>query len=181
MSDPKAGIYASKLSRMIRMETVSSEHQKDKSKFYRFRELLAELFPHVFSVCELEDFDGSFLLHWKGEEEPILMMNHHDVVEASGKWSHAPFSGRIADGKVWGRGAADTKGSLCAILFAAEDNVSHRKHDAKRNDETVPTHLKLAKQCKGNFVQLRFRDAKTGERNNCFFQHNIFLSVRVPL
>ena len=31
------------------------------------------------------------------------------------------FSGTIAEGKVWGRGAADTKGSLCAILFAAEE------------------------------------------------------------
>ena len=121
MSDPKAGIYESKLSRMIRIETVSSEHQQDKSKFYRFRELLAELFPHIFSVCELEDFDGSFLLHWKGEEDPILMMNHHDVVAASGKWCHAPFSGRIADGKVWGRGAIDTKGGLWAMLQAADE------------------------------------------------------------
>ena len=123
MSDPKTGVYARTLSRMIRMETVSSEHQKDKSKFYRFRELLAELFPHIFSVCELEEFDGSFLLCWKGEGEgePILLMNHHDVVDASGRWKYAPFEGRIAEGKVWGRGALDTKGGLFAMLQAADE------------------------------------------------------------
>ena len=102
MSDIKAGIYAERLSRMIRMETVSVEEQKDKSKFYAFRGLLQELFPHIFSVCELEDFDGSFLLYWQGTEkkDPIMMMNHHDVVEASGRWAHAPFAGEIAEGKV---------------------------------------------------------------------------------
>lgn len=123
MSDPKTVIYARTLSRMIRMETVSSEHQKDKSKFYRFRELLRELFPHIFSVCEIEDFEGSFLLRWKGKGkgEPILLMNHHDVVEASGKWRYAPFSGTVAQGKVWGRGALDTKGGLCAMLQAADE------------------------------------------------------------
>ena len=134
MSDTKTGIYARNLSRMIQMETVSSENQKDKSKFYRFRELLAELFPHIFSVCELEDFDGSFLLRWKGEgtEEPILFMNHHDVVEASGKWNYEPFSGAIAEGKVWGRGALDTKGGLWAMLQAA-DELAEKGYAPKRD------------------------------------------------
>ena len=123
MSDNTAGCYASKLSRMIQIETVSTENQKDKSKFYRFRELLAELFPHIFSVCELEDFDGSFLLRWKGAGavEPILFMNHHDVVEASGRWNYEPFAGTVAQGKVWGRGALDTKGGLWAMLQAADE------------------------------------------------------------
>lgn len=123
MAETETGIYAKNLSRMIQMETISSEKQKDKSKFYRFRELLGEIFPHIFSVCELEDFDGSFLLYWKGEgkEEPILFMNHHDVVEASGRWKHEPFSGEIAEGKVWGRGTLDTKGGLWAMLQAADE------------------------------------------------------------
>ena len=48
-------------------------------------------------------------------------MSHQDVVPAEGTWLHAPFSGDIADGKVWGRGASDTKASLMAFFQAVEE------------------------------------------------------------
>ena len=48
-------------------------------------------------------------------------MNHHDVVEAQGEWKHEPFSGDIAEGKVWGRGTLDTKGGLWGMLQASEE------------------------------------------------------------
>lgn len=81
------------------------------------------MFPHLFSLSEYEDFNGSFLLRWKGQQnrEPILLMNHHDVVEAAGDWKYLPFSGTIAEGKLWGRGTLDTKGGLWAMLQAAEE------------------------------------------------------------
>jgi len=44
-----------------------------------------------------------------------------DVVEASGKWQHEPFSGDIADGKIWGRGTGDTKCSVMAFYQAVEE------------------------------------------------------------
>ena len=50
-------------------------------------------------------------------------MNHHDVVEASGEWTHPAFSGAIADGKVWGRGTLDTKGGLAMMFQAAEELI----------------------------------------------------------
>ena len=123
MLDPRTDQYAAQLARMIRMETVSTPDQSDKSIFYQFHHLLRDLFPTVFSVCTYEDFDGSFLLRWqgRGEGQPILFMNHHDVVEAPGQWTHPPFSGIIADGKLWGRGTLDTKGGLWAMLRAAEE------------------------------------------------------------
>ena len=55
---------------------------------------------------------------------PIMLMHHHDVVEAPGNWQHPPFSGEIADGKVWGRGTLDTKGGLFAMLQAAEELIA---------------------------------------------------------
>ncbi len=120
--------YAQRLSRMIQAETVSENYQTDKTKFYRFHDLLKELFPNVIAACQMEDFDGSFLLRWKGtkdsngtDKEPILLMNHHDVVEAAGAWKYPPFSGEIAEGKVWGRGTLDTKGGLWAMLQAADE------------------------------------------------------------
>lgn len=123
MSDNCTENYAARLSRMIQMETVSHTNQTDRSKFYRFHDLLRELFPNLFAVCEFENFNGSFLLRWKGkgDGEPIMLMNHHDVVEAPGSWKYPPFSGTIAEGKVWGRGTLDTKGGLWAMLQAADE------------------------------------------------------------
>ena len=67
--------------------------------------------------------DGNLLYYWKGKssEKPILLMSHQDVVPAEGEWLHEPFSGDIADGKVWGRGASDTKCSVMAFFEAVEE------------------------------------------------------------
>ncbi|MGH2544287.1 MAG: M20/M25/M40 family metallo-hydrolase, partial [Ardenticatenaceae bacterium] len=45
-----------------------------------------------------------------GEEEPLLLMSHTDVVPAEPeRWDHPPFGGEIHDGYIWGRGALDMK------------------------------------------------------------------------
>ena len=66
MSDERTQLYAERLSRLIQAETVSVKKQTDKSKFYAFHDVLRAEFPHLFAVCEFEDFDGSILLRWKG-------------------------------------------------------------------------------------------------------------------
>jgi len=124
MTDSRTSLYAGRLARLIQANTVSQENQTDKTAFYSFHALLRELFPCLFAVCSCEDFDGSLLLRWPGTDTqaaPILLMNHHDVVDATGTWTHTPFSGEIADGKLWGRGTLDTKGGLWAMLQAAEE------------------------------------------------------------
>lgn len=123
MADLRTERYAKTLSRLIQMETVSQKGQADRAKFYTFHDLLRQEFPDLFSVCKFEDFDGSILLRWKGKREnaPILLMNHHDVVEASGDWKYPPFSGTVAEGKLWGRGTLDTKGGLWAMLQAGQE------------------------------------------------------------
>lgn len=116
--------YVSNLSAMIKAETVSFEEQPDKSKFYEFHELLKKLFPSFFSVVEVEVFDGSLLMKWKGKNpdlSPVMLMNHMDVVEAHGDWSHDPFCGEVFDGKLWGRGTLDNKGGLWGMLQAADE------------------------------------------------------------
>lgn len=49
----------------------------------------------------------------------LLMLSHLDTVPATDEsWTHPPFSGKRAGGKVWGRGAADAKGQAIAHLMA---------------------------------------------------------------
>lgn len=115
--------YAKKLSRMIQCETVSTPDNPNKEKFDSFHSLLKELFPLVFEKCEVIELDSSLLIKWKGEteEDPILLMSHQDVVSAEGEWKYPPFSGEIAEERVWGRGAVDTKASLMCIFSTFEE------------------------------------------------------------
>lgn len=117
---------AERLRAMVRCETVSVRGVDDPEKFRRFHQVLRELYPSVFEHCEVIDLDGNLLLRWKGmrSEEPIMLMSHMDVVPAGSGWSHDPFGGEIADGKVWGRGTADTKASVMAFYQAAEELIS---------------------------------------------------------
>ncbi len=115
--------YSQELSEMIRKETISVNGQTDLTKFHEFHDILRRLFPHIFSICDFEEHDGSFIMRWPGKKpgQKLLLMNHHDVVEATGDWKYPPFSGEIAEGKVWGRGAIDDKGELWAMFRAADE------------------------------------------------------------
>lgn len=123
----RARVYAEKLSAMVRQETVSSRFDPDRSKFEHFQASLPSLFPKVFAACEVAHPGAGLVLRMPGSgasgKEPILLMSHHDVVAAPEQgWEHPPFSGDLdAEGRVWGRGTADTKGSLMCELQALEE------------------------------------------------------------
>jgi len=54
---------------------------------------------------------------------PTLHFNgHFDVVPPGDPtaWSHAPFGGEIADGRLWGRGSGDQKAGIAASIYAIE-------------------------------------------------------------
>jgi len=122
-ADSRAEKYAEKLSRMVAVDTVSAEGPSQREKFLAFHALLEELFPLVHARLEKTEIDGNLLFYWKGKrsDRPLVLMSHQDVVPAEGQWEHAPFSGDIAEGKVWGRGASDTKCSVMAFFQAAEE------------------------------------------------------------
>ena len=59
---------------------------------------------------------------------PTLMFEGHTDVVTEGDhstWSVDPFGGEISAGRLWGRGAADMKGGLAAMLFAADAVQRH--------------------------------------------------------
>ncbi len=120
----KADGYARSLSKMIQCETVNPRGADSSAKFSRMREVLEELFPLVHAQMERTLIGDALLFRWKGKDpgrNPIAFLAHSDVVEATGEWKHPPFAGEIADGCIWGRGAMDNKGNLCAVLSAAEE------------------------------------------------------------
>ena len=122
--DPeRAESCARKLSAMVRCDTVSVPGEYPAEKFAAFRKVLEELFPLVHQSLEKTEIDGNLLYFWRGEkhDKPLVLMSHQDVVPAEGDWLHDPFSGDIADGKVWGRGASDTKCSVMAFFQAVEE------------------------------------------------------------
>ena len=121
---------AERLSAALRFQTISQQDAADfqDSDFIQMRSYLEQQFPLVHASLNRELVEGYTLLYtWKGQDEslkPILVMAHQDVVpsdpETSRIWKHPPFSGTVADGYVWGRGAVDDKGSLFGILEATE-------------------------------------------------------------
>ena len=67
-----------------------------------------------------------------GSGGPVLvLLGHTDVVPPgpAGEWSSPPFQPQIRDGLLYGRGAADMKGSVAAMVLALERFVAeHPDH-----------------------------------------------------
>src|SRR6185295_6812929 len=60
---------------------------------------------------------------WPGDraDKPrLLLAPHTDTVSVAGM-TIDPFSAEIGDGRVWGRGASDTKGPMAAMLWALRE------------------------------------------------------------
>ncbi len=124
-------VVAQHLGAAVRFKTISyggdvKEADKDAS-LEAFRGWMAKTYPTFHKVAKREIMGESLLFTWPGKNpslKPILLMAHMDVVPVvpgtERSWSHAPFSGDVAGGYVWGRGSIDDKGSLIMILEAAE-------------------------------------------------------------
>jgi carboxypeptidase PM20D1 len=121
---------ASRLSKAIQYKTLSYQAPSGSSaaEFARLHEFLASSFPAAHARLTKEVVGAHSLLYtWRGQNEklkPILLTGHMDVVPADSaaekSWSYPPFSGRIADNYIWGRGAMDDKVNVLGILEAAE-------------------------------------------------------------
>jgi carboxypeptidase PM20D1 len=100
----------------------------DRDAFLGLHAWMEQAYPLLHRTLKKEVINEySLLYHWKGtgsSQKPWLMMAHMDVVpvdeRTAGDWAHGAFSGDIADGYVWGRGAIDMKGQLACIMESVE-------------------------------------------------------------
>lgn len=120
---------AERLAGGIRIQTISHDRQPPAQQdLERFHNYLTAQFPLTHKALHRETVNGGSLLYtWPGRDPsalPILLAAHQDVAPIApgteGQWRHPPFSGTIADGHIWGRGAWDDKGLLLATMEAVE-------------------------------------------------------------
>lgn len=71
----KENCFMGKTGKMIRCETISNAFQQDLSKFYRFHEVLEQLFPNIHRVCENTNLTEAFFLSGreKDRESPFSL------------------------------------------------------------------------------------------------------------
>ncbi len=120
---------AQHLAQAVRFQTISygdgiKENEKTKA-LDAMHDWMEQTFPYFHEAAGPEKFGESLLFTWIGKnpnQPPVMLMAHLDVVPVvpgtEKDWTHAPFSGDIAEGYVWGRGTLDDKGQLVAILEA---------------------------------------------------------------
>lgn len=91
------------------------------------QDLLASRLENLGFSCEAMPFaDVSNLWARRGNASPVLCFaGHTDVVPpgADAQWRSDPFEPDVRDGMVYGRGAADMKASLAAMIVAVENFV----------------------------------------------------------
>ncbi|MBL4907227.1 MAG: M20 family peptidase [Sneathiella sp.] len=123
-----------RLSKAVQIKTISASLDAPvaASAFNDLHALIDKSFPMIAKNLRKEVIGGHSLLYtWQGSDpslKPAMLMGHMDVVPVEmgteNKWQHPPFSGKIADGAVWGRGTLDDKLSVFAILEAAEHQLN---------------------------------------------------------
>jgi carboxypeptidase PM20D1 len=121
---------AERLAGSLRIPTVSHEDLAafDAEAFQALHAYLRAAFPRVHSQLRRETVGTHSLLYtWRGSDsslKPVLLMGHLDVVPVEPgteeKWQEHPFSGRIAGGFIWGRGAIDNKSAVLGTMEAVE-------------------------------------------------------------
>jgi len=98
------------------------------------QKMLTERLMAIGFKCEQMDFeDVKNLWAVRGSEKPLMVFaGHTDVVPAGplDQWDNPPFDGKIENGILYGRGAADMKGSIACFTTACErfiaNNPDHR-------------------------------------------------------
>jgi succinyl-diaminopimelate desuccinylase len=97
--------------------------------------MMQELRALGFNCTELTFSEVSNFWAERGDEGPIVVFAGHTDVVPTGpaeRWDTPPFEPTVKNGLLFGRGSADMKGSLAAMLVACEEFVAeHPDHPGR--------------------------------------------------
>jgi succinyl-diaminopimelate desuccinylase len=91
----------------------------------------ARLAPMDFNLEKMRRGEVENLWARRGITSPLLCFAGHTDVVPTGpldKWNSDPFTPTVSDGMLFGRGAADMKGSIAAFVTAVERFVAKHPH-----------------------------------------------------
>jgi putative selenium metabolism hydrolase len=79
-------------------------------------------------IDELGDVIG--FVRGKSSHPLVILEGHMDHVSPGNLnlWKHEPFSAKVINGRIFGRGAVDMKASLAAMAFAAKE-IASKEHE----------------------------------------------------
>jgi len=98
------------------------------------QELIAQRLQRAGFACErlrYGEVDNLWATHGDGDGPTLVLLGHTDVVPSGPveSWASDPFAPQIRDGVLYGRGAADMKGSVAAFVVALERfAAAHPRH-----------------------------------------------------
>ncbi len=121
------------LSQYLQIESVSG-NEKGAGEFFANACRQAGLYVKIFTD-QVDSYNFAASLYPLSSGKPnIVFLTHIDVVPEgnTSEWTRPPYSGAIADGYVWGRGAIDNKGHGVMQFFA----LKHFVELALQNDIT---------------------------------------------
>ena len=161
------------LSEAIQINTTSymDTSKIDYAAFDHFHAKMKEWYPCIMKYGEYREIDYSVLIRIPGSDpslKPALFMAHQDVVPVvegtEEDWLHDPFSGDVADGYIWGRGAMDIKEMVIAELESMEYLLEHGKQFRRtvylafgQDEEVIGSGaIAIAKYLKEQGIELEF-------------------------
>ena len=105
--------------RLLQTPSVNGEH--DEAGLVAVMEEAAQSMGLITQISALQAHRPNLIASTAEEGSTgLLLIGHTDTVPTGdpSAWTYPPFSGELANGRIYGRGAVDTKGGMTASLWA---------------------------------------------------------------
>lgn len=108
------------LGRLVRIRSVQEPAKGE----FPFGEGIQEALEFILKEAEKEGFKTKNFdnygahIEWGSGDQILGIPCHLDVVSEGDGWEHDPYGADVIEGRMYGRGTADNKGPLIAVLYA---------------------------------------------------------------